>query len=84
MRVTTDHPASIYGVPVIIDRAGNVMDYAPGIKAIREYLSLSVEELAQKCGVSKSTAYNWQSGRMPECAALNVMGDLCRKHRRRK
>lgn len=84
MRVTTDHSASSYGVPVILTDGGELMDYASGIKAIRESLGISVEELGNLCGCSKSTVYGWESGRMPEVAALNVMGDLCRKHRRRK
>ena len=31
MRVTTHHPSSSYGVPVILADDGSVMDYAPCI-----------------------------------------------------
>ncbi len=77
MQVTTKHSASRYGVPVILNGDGDVMDYATGIKAIRKYLGLSAKELASLCNVSTSTVYGWQYGRMPEVAALNVITELC-------
>lgn len=76
MQVTTTHSASSYGMPVILDDDGNLMDYAPGVKAIRVKLDITTAELAEKCGVSKRTVEGWEQGRMPTAAALNVMGDL--------
>ena len=76
MRVTTDHSASSYGQPVILDDAGQVMDYAPGIKAIRAKRGWTTQQLADVCGVSRRTVEGWESGRMPEVKALNVMAGL--------
>jgi predicted transcriptional regulator len=81
MRVTIDHPSSSYGIPVILADGGELMDYAPGIKAIREKLSLSTQNLADACNVSRRTVEGWEQGRMPAAAALNVMGALLRKRR---
>ncbi len=78
MKITTRHPSSSYGVPVILDDEGRVMDYAEGVMALRKALGLSAADLAAQCGVSVHTVYGWQVGRMPEVAALNVMGDLLR------
>lgn len=76
MKVTTNHPASAYGQPVILNDDGYAMDYAPGIKALRAKLNLSTQQLADSCGVSRRTVEGWEQGRTPTAAALNVMGDL--------
>jgi DNA-binding transcriptional regulator YiaG len=52
------------------------MDYAPGIKAIRDKAGLTTQALADLCGVSKRTVEGWEQGRMPTAAALNVMATL--------
>lgn len=79
MKVTIDHPASSYGVPVIIDDDGNPMDYAAGVKEIRRRLDLTAAELAAKLGVSTRTVNGWEIGRMPKTAALNMLGKLMRE-----
>lgn len=76
MVITTDHPASSYGQPVILDDGGSAMDYAPGIKAVRAHLDLGIHQLAEHCGVSPRTVEGWEQGRMPTAAALNVMARL--------
>jgi len=76
MRVTTNHNASSYGQPVILSDGGEVMDYAPGIKAIREKTGLTTQALAESCGVSRRTVEGWEQGRVPTAAALNVMATL--------
>lgn len=76
MQVTTNHSASSYGQPVILSDGGEVMDYAPGIKAIRDKAGLTTQELADLCGVSRRTVEGWEQGRMPTAAALNVMASL--------
>ena len=76
MRVTIKHPSSSDGQPVILGDDGLVMDYAPGIKAIRAKLGWSTQQLADACGVSRRTVEGWESGRMPEAAPLNVMSTL--------
>lgn len=76
MVITINHSASSYGQPVILSDSGEVMDYAPGIKEIRETASLTTQELADLCGVSKRTVEGWEQGRMPTAAALNIMATL--------
>lgn len=75
MRVTCDHPASSFGLPVIVD-GGEVVEYAEGIKAIRDKCGLTTQSLADLCGVSRRTVEGWEQGRMPTAAALNVMSTL--------
>lgn len=76
MHVTIEHPASSYGVPVILDDRGRLIDYAPGIKAARFLLGLTARQLAEQLGVSERTVNGWEQGRMPEVAALNMLGKL--------
>ena len=76
MKITCNHSSSSYGVPVILDDRGRVMDYAPGIKAARGKLGLSTQDLADKCNVSRRTVEGWEQGRMPDAAALNVLEQL--------
>jgi ribosome-binding protein aMBF1 (putative translation factor) len=76
MKITCNHSSSSYGVPVILADDGDVMDYAPGIKAVRAKLGLSTQALAEKCNVSRRTVEGWEQGRMPDAAALNVMAQL--------
>jgi DNA-binding XRE family transcriptional regulator len=76
MRVTCNHSSSSYGQPVILADGGEVMDYAPGVKAIRAKLDLSTQQLADHCGVSRRTVEGWEQGKLPNAAALNVMASL--------
>ena len=76
MIITTNHSSSSYGMPVILADHGAVMDYGPGIKAIRGKLGWSTQQLADACGVSRRTVEGWEQGRMPTAAALNVMATL--------
>jgi DNA-binding transcriptional regulator YiaG len=77
MRITTDHPTSSYGIPVILDDAGNVMDYAPGIKAVRNRLGFSTDLLGEAVGKSGRTVEGWEQGRrMPPTESLYVLAGL--------
>ena len=76
MKITCNHSSSSYGVPVILADDGEVMDYAPGIKALRAKLGISTQDLAERCNVSRRTVEGWEQGRMPDAAALNVMAQL--------
>jgi len=79
MRITIDHSASSYGMPVILDDAGRLMDYAPGIRAARAKLGdLTAAQLAEQLGVSERTVNGWEQGRMPTAQALNMLGKLLR------
>ena len=79
MRVTIDHSASSYGVPVILSDSGEVMDYAAGIKATRVKLGLTARQLAAQLGVSERTVNGWEGGRMPDAAPLNMLGKLLQR-----
>jgi len=76
MKITIHHPSSSYGQPVILADDGAVMDYAAGIKAIRDKRGFSTQALADLCGVSRRTVEGWEQGRLPAAAALNVMAGL--------
>jgi DNA-binding transcriptional regulator YiaG len=77
MTITTEHPASSYGIPVILDDAGNPMDYAPGVKTVRARLGLSTTQLAEACGKSRRTVEDWEQARRPvPVESLNVMAML--------
>lgn len=76
MLATTDHPASHYGLAVILSDDGEVMDYADGIKAVRAKRSMTTQQLADEIGVSRRTVEGWESGRMPSTLALRAMESL--------
>ena len=74
MTITTNHPYSSYGQPVILDGSGAVMGYPEGIRAIRETLAHTQAEFAQALGVTKSAVEKWESGvNMPSAKALNAI-----------
>jgi DNA-binding transcriptional regulator YiaG len=80
MKITTDHSASSYGIPVVLDDAGAVMDTAPGLKAVRAALKLSRADLAALTNVSPRTIEFWEHGRgTPQTRVLNVLADLLAK-----
>ena len=76
MKITIDHPASSYGVPVMLDDDGSVLPYAKGIRMIRKRLRLSTSDLGAMCGVSARTIEQWEYKRLPHAAALNVMSTM--------
>lgn len=74
MKITTDHPTSSYGIPVILDDKGRPMDYAPGIQAVRKALGLSVADVGELVGKSPRTVEGWEQGRrMPPSEVLYVL-----------
>jgi DNA-binding transcriptional regulator YiaG len=76
MKITTNHPASSFGVPVILDNYGNPLDYAEGLRRARYSLCLSTVEMGRFCGVSGRTVEGWEQGRLIPVAALNVLSAL--------
>lgn len=76
MRITTDHSASSYGQPVILDDNGQPMDYAPGVRAVRKKLDLTTAEFGERMGVSARTVEGWEQGRIPNNTALLLMSTL--------
>jgi DNA-binding transcriptional regulator YiaG len=80
MKITTEHSRSSYGIPVVLDDAGEAMDYAPGLRAVRDRLGLSVGAVAELTGVSPRTVEGWEQGRpVGNPAALYVLADLLAK-----
>lgn len=81
MTITTEHPSSSYGIPVILDDAGKPMDYAPGIAAVRHQLGLSVAAVGEAVGVSPRTVEGWEQGRrtVPTNALYVLAGMLASK-----
>lgn len=71
--VTTDHAASSYGVPVILDARGRVMDYADGLRAVMGALGWDKHGVAGATGRSVRTVEGWLQGRPPDAAALNAL-----------
>lgn len=69
MKITTLHDDS-HGFPVIIADDGSVMDYAAGIRAIRENMDLSPSEFGSRIGASRRTVEGWEQGRAPSTMAL--------------
>lgn len=76
MKITIEHPASSYGMPVILNYVGQVMSYKEGIKTLRRSKGLSVQQLGAICGVSHRTVQGWESGKLPSAAAMNAMSNL--------
>jgi len=75
MKITTHHPSSSYGLPVILDDLGDVMDYPAGVRAFRCAYGLSTADLAKLCRVSRRSVEAWEQGRPVPATALNVMRD---------
>jgi len=73
IRLTTDHSASSYGVPVCVDANDNPLDYAEGLQMIRHERKWSVADLASLLGVSARTVEGWEQGRMPTIPALMLL-----------
>lgn len=76
MKITLHHPASAFGMPVILDPEGKLMKYDNGIKLLRKRLRLSTRALGAICGVSHRTVEKWEAGQAPPAFALNAMSLL--------
>lgn len=78
MKITTDHPASSYGTPVILDDSGDPLGYGPGIRAVRRRLGLvNPGELGSRLGVSGRTVEAWEQGKlMPAAKRLWMLKEL--------
>jgi hypothetical protein len=81
MRITTRHPASAHGVPVILDDRGRLVDQVPGLVAVLARLGWSRAEFAERCGLKPRTVEQWfqfvdgKPRRPVAAAALNVLAD---------
>lgn len=77
MKITTRHPASSYGIPVILNDLGIPMDYPDGVKAVLKRLRWTSRVAAEKSGITKRTVDAYRQGTLtpPSAAFLNVLGD---------
>ncbi|UCH71747.1 MAG: helix-turn-helix transcriptional regulator [Thermoplasmatales archaeon] len=76
MKLTTEHSASSYGMPIFLDDNDNVLDYADGIRRLRKLKKISTKKLGEICGVSHRTVEGWEQGRLPSKSALFLMKSL--------
>ncbi|BDD88713.1 helix-turn-helix domain-containing protein [Desulfofustis limnaeus] len=76
VKLTTQHPASSYGVPVFVDDNDNLLDYYDGIRRMRAERGWSTQDLADKLGKSRRTVEGWEQGRMPDKTALLLLSRL--------
>lgn len=79
MTITTEHAASSYGIPVILDDDGTPLDTAAGVKAARRRLGLSAGGLAEALGKSRRTVEGWEGGRPVPRSALLLLAALLRE-----
>ena len=76
MQITTRHPASKYGHPVIINDAGTVLDIKDGLFLALQTLGWSRADLAAQTGISKRTIENYFIDRgKVQVHVLNVLKD---------
>jgi hypothetical protein len=73
--ITTRHHKSWFGVPVILDDAGEPLDYPAGLRLVFARLGWDKAEVAAQCNVSPRTVEGWLHGRQPEARCLNVLAD---------
>lgn len=76
MKLTTNHSASSYGVPVFVDGDNNPLEYADGFRRVRQLKGWSTADLAEQVGVSARTVEGWEQGRMPSKPALIILSSL--------
>ncbi len=74
MTITLSHSASSYGIPVILDDQGELMDYPQGLTAALKKIGWSREQAALAAGykTGRSIERFWQ-GVPPSAQLLNVL-----------
>lgn len=85
MTITTQHARSSYGIPVIIDDRGKLMDYAPGIRLALDKLGWTQKQFAEHTGKTLRMVEYWVGGKTsPPADALNVLRDALDKRQTSK
>jgi len=64
VKITTRHARSSYGIPVMLDDRGRVMDQIPGLTLALERLGWTRAQFAERCNVSPRTVEAWLQGVM--------------------
>lgn len=75
MTITTQHSRSNYGIPVILDDDGELMDRSPGTRKVLAALGWTQPAFAERCGVKLRTVEHWLTTGLVPAAALNVLRD---------
>lgn len=74
MDITCNHSASSYGIPVILDDNGKLMDYPEGMTHVLSRLGWSRKDLAHHCGgKSLRSVDRYWLGQAPPATVLNVL-----------
>lgn len=74
MKITCNHPQSSYGVPVILNDQGAVMDYADGMTEVLKRIGWTRKQAAEAAGYSPRTIERfWAQGEVPSAQFLNVL-----------
>ena len=84
MKITTDHPKSSQGLPVLLNGHGQLMTYPDGLREIRADLKLTAAGLGAAIGLSCRTVNGWEQGRKPTAAGLNLVAQLLKRKRARR
>jgi hypothetical protein len=72
MKITCHHPASSYGIPVILDDDGEPMDYTPGLKAVLKKIGWTREQAAIEAGYKSARSIEkFFQGVPPSAQLLN-------------
>lgn len=78
IRVTTEHSASNYGIPVILDD-DELLDYREGVRRLRKQMKMNTAEFGRAIGVSPRTVECWEQGVFsPSAKPLYKMVELLR------
>ena len=63
MTVTTRHPESKFGVPVVLDEEGRVLDTCHAVRFFRRYYGLTSREFGQMTNATSNSVIGWECGR---------------------
>lgn len=81
MEITCLHPASSYGISVIVADDGSVMDYAPGLTRVLQRIGWTRQQAAIESGYKSARSIEkfWQ-GTPPSAQLLNRLAVQLEKH----
>ena len=75
-KLTTDHSASSYGIPVFVC-GGELLENGKGVEGVRKERGWSTAQLGEICGVSARTVEGWEQGRtVPTEAIMRLNHEL--------
>jgi len=75
MKITCNHTASKYGIPVILDDYGNPYRYEIGVEKALEAIGWSMRRAAREAGYATEEGVHWVIAmKEPSIPVLNVIG----------